>query len=676
MGNEKEEVPFEAVEDEKVEPSITIKDVFKTDGILSEKLDGYEPRESQVRLAVAIDNALEHGRNIAGEGPCGVGKTISYLVPSILKVHKGRTVVATANIGLQEQLIKKDLPFLQEILPVKFKYALMKGRNNYLCKDALESSSNAQFGMDIDNESIQMIVDWSKKTLTGDRSELLVEPVDGVWNKFSVTSEDCVGHVCPFKDECYANMARQALNDADIVVCNYHLLFAHVKTKLETTKDLVLPPFKYLILDEAHKTADIARSFFGWNASEFAVNLLLRKFKDAYKKADKAGAIEPDALTTCKKTDQEVHESILQTWDSGRYFHAESIGAKRIQKKGAITCAGISSALEDMGAWFRKLSNMEITDEPGKEKLKQASKRSRDLSDQFDELGSLSGDESVYFTERSGKRKTVRFCKRQINVAEDLWEFFSGVESVVATSATLAVDGSCKYVRDEMGLKKADEIILDSPFDYKKQALLVVSPNAPNPQQDGHIEKVCKVLEFVIKEADGRTLALFTSNKAMRAARDHLANHNPNGYTIMCQGDAPRSKLVEDFKNETASVLLGTESFWAGVDVPGESLSCLVIDKLPFKSPSDPVWSALCDQAGDSWFFKRAIPQAVIQMKQGIGRLIRNGTDRGIIIILDCRLSTKGYGSTFVESFPPMRKARTLKGTIKSFLNEGYHYDV
>jgi len=664
MGNENEGASKEE------SPAVTIKDVFKTDGILSKQLEGYEPRESQVRLAVAIDKSFTDGDNLAGEGPTGVGKSIAYLVPAILKAQSGRTVVATANIALQEQLVKKDLPFLQDVLPVEFDFALMKGRNNYLCKDSFESNSNAQFGFDRDAEGVSEILRWGKETSTGDKSELQVEPPHQVWSKFSVTSDECVGEVCPHKAECFANKAREELNSADIVVCNYHLLFAHVKVKAETTKDLVLPEFTYLVLDEAHKTADIARSFFGWDISEFAVNLLLKKFKDAYRAADKADMLEDGKLSEYQGIDNKVFGMISSVWSGGVHFHGETQGAKRMKKKGTINCVGLANALFDMSGGFKDFARLDNVDKKVKAKLEKASKRARELSEQLEELQALDGVDSVYFTERTGKKKLVRFCKRKINVANDLWEFFSGVDSVIATSATLAVEGSCRYVRNEMGLRESREIILPSPFDYKKQAVMVLSPRAPDPQVEGHTEKVCKVLEFVIKEAQGRTLCLFTSIKAMRMAKEYLDAHNPNGYTILCQGDSPRMKLVDDFKSDTSSVLLGTESFWAGVDVPGEALSCLVIDKLPFKSPADPVWSAICDQAGDEWFFKHAIPQAVIQMKQGIGRLIRKMTDKGVVIVLDRRLSTKNYGSTFVKSFPPMKRVNTLKGTIKEFLGK------
>ncbi len=599
------------------------------------------------------------------------GKSIAYLAPSIAVSAGGgpKTVIATANIALQEQLAKKDLPFLQEALPVDFKFALVKGKNNYLCLDSMEATKQAKFGFNFHGNQESELLKWAATTETGDKSELSFEPDPQLWSAFSATAEECLGKACPHRENCFADQAKGQMEDADVIVCNYHLLFAHVKVKMETSKDLVLPEFSFLVCDEGHKIADVARSFFGWTLSEYVLNRLAKQFRDLTNAALAADELNPNQEAEFSNLESRVVDINKQIWLEARNFHGESRGPNRVRKTGSFSGNELSGAVGEMGGRFRDLGKLGNATDKVKEKCKQASKRCRDIAKQAMELDTLSDEEGVYFTERSGKKNMLRITKRLVDVSKDLWNsLFQHTASTIITSATLAVNGSCYYVRKEIGMREAQELVVGSPFNHKEQALFVLSPRAPDPQQKDHTERVCKVLEFVIGEANGRTLGLFTSYRALNMAKEYLEKADL-GHTLLYQGQKPRNLLIEEFKRDTNSVLLGTESLWQGVDIPGEALSCLVIDKIPFKSPGDPVWESLCERAGDQWFFRLAVPAATIQLKQGVGRLIRTVNDKGVCIILDRRLITKNYGKTLINSLPNMSRTNTLKGSIRGFLD-------
>ena len=661
----------------------TVLDAFRPEGLLSETLEGYEERPPQRDLALAVEEAFGKGQHLAAEGPTGVGKSLSYLVPAIRKViedreagnEDARCVVVTANIALQEQLVFKDLPFLQEVLPDDFSYELVKGRNNYLCLDKrrefCEERAQLAFGQDVkalsDGDLMgvvagashreQQILDWSKQTTTGDRSELDFEPTDQEWRQFSVTAQDCLGQGCPHREQCFATRQRKALQQTDVIVANYHFLFAAIEMRRQTGKDIVLPPFQYLVLDEAHRAADIARDFFGWNVSGYAVSRVEKALRRAARGHDDQSDWNRLADTLAAELRGFVeHLEVL---------HGDERGALRIRKAGQIRALSLAQVLRETSSALDDIQGSLL----GREKAvtQQHRERAALLADELEELSALSDSNGVYFIERFGKSRAMRACKRMKQVGGFLWDvMFSHTTSTVITSATLAIDGSCSFVRNEIGMRDGREIIVDSPFNHREQGLIVLSPNAPNPKEEGYPEKVADVLRYAVRQAGGRTLGLFTSYRVLRVVAEALrADEEIAGkYTILVQGDAPRMTLAKRFKEDVTSILLGTESFWTGVDVPGEALSCLVVDKIPFPSPGEPVLDALSEDAGRAAFFEISVPRAVLQLRQGVGRLIRRGDDRGVVIILDNRLVTKGYGSTFVNSLPRFRRARTLKGGV------------
>lgn len=676
----------------------TVSEAFEPGGILSKHLDGYELRQPQLDLALAIEQGMIDEQHTAAEGPTGTGKSLAYLIPAIRQVllskdnpegghdDNERVVVATANIALQEQLFFKDLPFLSDTLPSDFRYALVKGRNNYLCLDSLntfrmeKAQGTIAFGQDASDVPLNQvypvltpdertICDWSQRTETGDKSELEIVPTQETWGQFSVTADDCLGSSCPFSDDCFANKARQALRMMDVIVVNYHLLFAAIKVRMETGKDIVLPPFKYLICDEAHKVADIARDFLGWLVSKWAITRLTNKLNKMAKRSKRLG-FDEDEAERFRSMAHDATGHMEGMWDSMNEFYAESKGALRIRQQESIRAAALADTMNEMGEAFDTLSRQGFPERDQAE-LKKFSERSYLMADQLRETMELRDPNGVYYMERYGKNRQLRLVKRMLQVGDLLWDhMFTPTTSTVLTSATMAIEGNCKYIRNETGMKEGREVIVDSPFNFREQACCILSEKAPDPKRADYPERVAKVMAAIIEQANGRTLGLFTSYRVLNHAASYLRSELPQ-FRFLVQGEAPRMKLVQEFKEDIGSVLLGTESFWAGVDVPGEALSCLIIDKIPFPSPGDPVLDALSEAAGNGQgFWKVSVPRAVLQFRQGVGRLIRRKDDRGVIVVLDNRLVTKGYGSIFVKSLPRMTKAKGIKnGEVHHWLN-------
>lgn len=672
-------------------PSWTIDDFFKPDGLLSNVIPDYESREGQVKLSNVIDECISSGTHLAAEGATGVGKSLAYLVPYLKQVLIGRdaedrtskdfdagnrVVVATANIALQEQLFKKDLPLLRDAIPSSFEFALVKGRNNYLCRDHFntfrleKASSIVGFGKDatqvelkdlygIISREERGICEWSQVTDTGDKSELEFQPSNDTWWKFAVTADDCIGDKCPSKDLCFANRARVSLQNTHVIVVNYHMLFAAIKVRMETDKDIVLPPFKYLVCDEGHRVADIARDFFGWTISEGVIKRVLGDYRKV------VNEIGDDDIS------QDAFDKMKSMWEKLSSFYGYSKGALRITKAQSVPCLQLAKELTDIGDYLSdNVKNIE--DVRSQAKCEKCGSKALKVASRLRELSDLSDENGVYYIERFGKSGMLRAQKKLLDISESLWvNMFKHSRSTTVTSATMAIDGDCNYVRNEIGLREGREVVIGTPFDMLNQACIVLSENAPNPKDADYAEVVSSVIGKIIEQAGGRTLCLFTSYRVLRIAAEYLRN-NLSGYKIFVQGDAPRMKLLKQFKEDISSVLLGTESFWTGVDVPGEALSCLIIDKIPFPAPGDPILDALSEKEGRSGFWNVSVPRAVLQFRQGVGRLIRKKTDRGIVVVLDNRLVTKGYGNIFTNSLPRMSLANGISnGQIRAWLNGG-----
>ena len=644
------------VESKRSRPNMNdyIDSVFGQDGVLARRFEGYVPRQPQIDLAEAVDRVIAEGEHLMAEAPTGTGKSIGYAVPATYHAAHGgkRVVIATANIALQEQLVNKDLPLLADILPWEFTFALIKGRNNYLCHDRLyqeEAQGTLQMLDDPkDAGMLETLVTWARRTETGDVSELPFEPPYRLWRRFSTTSEDCKKSDCRFREECCALKARAAAQEADVVVCNYHLLFAHLQVRETTEKDIVLPPFGVAVLDEAHKAADIARDFFGFRVTLGSVRWAARLLK--------------------KIGEARFHENVMK--EAELFFtrliqHRRSPAYRtRLRSPEVVPSSTLALHLQEVrDAYIEAIP--EVADVDLRADLKRAAVRCNVLVHQINEAMAVSDPESVSFIEED-IRGTAVLCCKPIQVAKRLKQsFFDETRTVVLTSATLTTGGSFAHIREEIGVPNPREMVVDTPFDYQRQALLVVPEGLRAPNDPAYPAAVAAAFAEILDLADGRTLGLFTSHRNLNATYEQVIG---NGHRVLKQGDMPRTALVEEFRHDVDSVLLGTESFWAGVDVPGEALSCVVIDRLPFPSPDDPVLDAISER-DRRWFTNYSLPRAVIAFKQGFGRLIRTATDRGVVVVLDPRLVSKPYGRVFTASLPSVLKSRRLEN-VRHFLEE------
>lgn len=636
-----------------------ISQVFDDGGLFASRFPGYEVREGQVALARIVDNAMRSGRHVLGEGPCGTGKSVAYSVPAIWHSHhdKKRVVIATANIALQEQLVRKDLPMLASVLPWSFSFALLKGRNNYLCLDRLaESEARGELrGLFDDGQQAQVddVAAWARTTNAGDVSELPFIPAPLVWSRFAVGSDECKSDGCKFRDACFSERAREVAQEADIVVSNYHLLFAHVAVRRATGQDVVLPQFDLLILDEAHEAADIAREFFGFSVSEHAFARLATAAADFGNKR-LAGDLRREAA--------KLFEQLAG-------FARLPRNGKRLRIPGFASAEGLLCATRTVIA----LANARAEDDsrPNKERAtaRNVARSAGTACERLDEVLELTDNGKVYWIDLDSKGR-AKLRAKPIDVSALLREeLFGRCPSASLMSATLTTANTFDFVRRELGVPKdAIELVADTPFDFESQALLVVPERLPDPREPDFIDSIADVFREVLDLCDGRTLGLFTSYRNLNAVYERVAGGR---HRVLRQGDLPRAELTRLFSQDVSSVLFGTESFWTGIDVAGESLTGLVIDKLPFPSPDDPVIEAICERDPRA-FDNYLVPRAIIALRQGVGRLIRSKTDYGVVVILDKRIAEKGYGRRFLASLPRMLSTRRV-ASIARFLEEAAH---
>lgn len=633
-----------------------LSEVFGDGGLLAARFPGYEMRRGQVALARMVDEAMRCGRHLFGEGPCGTGKGVAYGVPAVhhARHRDKRVVIATANIALQEQLFTKDFPLLRDILPDEFTFSLLKGRGNYLCIDRMRESEargdlTDPYDSDLDRQ-LEEVFSWAAGTHTGDVSELPFVPHFRVWSKFSVSSDECKGDACRFRDECYAEAAKEVARRSDIVITNYHLLFAHLAVRMETAQDLVLPPFDLLVLDEAHEAAEIARDFFGFSLSETGVKRLANRAADLGGK-DLAAQIRREAET---------------------FFHKAAVFARspmyrrRLRTPSFIDASGLVHALSRLSAIALEAEGDETREREDRATARNVGRLATTTIQRVTEAIGQEDAGKVYWIEVDAKGR-ARIKAKPIDVSGLLRSaLFDSTESVTLVSATLAVAGSFEFVKRELGAPDdALEIIAESPFDFERQALLVVPGDIPDPRDDDFVDAGVSIFRKVIDQCNGRTLGLFTSYKNLEAFYGRVRG---NGHRVLRQGEMPRTELARVFKEDVGSVLLGTDSFRTGIDVPGEALTGLIIDRLPFPNPEDPVVDAICERDARA-FHNYLVPKAVIALRQGVGRLIRSRKDIGVVVILDRRIAAKSYGSRFLRSLPPMLTTRRVENVAR-FLKE------
>ena len=668
-----------------------VRQVFSREGPLARALPGYEPRDGQRRMAEAVAGVLDSGGMLLAEAGTGTGKTIAYLVPALLSGR--RVLVSTGTKNLQEQIFFKDLPLLQDALGITVTATLMKGRGNYLClhrfeayRDGVEGNTSAGGRLIESGDRVLLpVIDaWVRTTDTGDRAELRDLPEDvSMWRDLAADSETCLGSECTHYDDCFVTRMRRRAADSDVVIVNHHLLCADASVR-QSAYGEVIPPCSTLVLDEAHQLEDVATQYFGFAVSGYRVDELVRD-------AERALAGQPDS---------DIQRALAHVAGRARLFFAGLTLDPALQATSGAdsrvryTAEGIGEHVDAATALAGALEDLEAALQGGRaprvgggsgggsagdatgaaapaddaEAVATIQRRAGALGTDLRFLIRAADPDFVYFVEMRGRGLLLRASPVDVSriVREAL---FDQMRSTVLTSATLAVDGSFEYVKGRLGVRAADELRVASEFDYATQALLYLPRRIPSPKAPGFAEAAAREVIEIVRRSRGRAFVLFTSYQVLRTVQRLVEMALP--YPILVQGAAPRTELIERFRATPNAVLLATSSFWQGVDVVGEALSCVIIDKLPFTSPAEPVTAArieaIAARGGDA-FAEYQVPLAILALQQGLGRLIRHRTDRGVLAVLDPRLRTMGYGRRFLASLPPAPVTHDLAAVERFFV--------
>lgn len=624
--------------------------VFAPDGPLAAALPGFEARNAQLEMASAVAGVFADGGILLAEAGTGTGKTLAYLVPAILS--RKRVLVSTGTKNLQEQIFFKDLPVLKDSLGVPFTAAYMKGRGNYLCLHRFEAMRDASAVLTHgERETFVMIDEWSRQTETGDRAEMEDLPEDfSLWPDIAATSENCIGAECPRFNDCFVTRMRQRAAESDVVIVNHHLLCADASVRQSAFGE-VIPSCQYAIVDEAHQLEDVATQYFGTAISNYRFDDFVRDVERAISAKqipdeEKADTLREDVENV--RTSARILFGTLQTLR----FEAGAGAESRVRVKAPL----LERASPESAALVRALEALEATVQLTKdvpEDVLALGRRAGELRNDVEFLIRASDPGYVYYLEVRGRGVFLRASP--IDVSDIIREMLlDRMQATVLTSATLAVDGSFDYVRGRLGIRRVVEARLPSEFDFARQAILYLPKRMPDPRSPQFIAAAGREVVEILKRTEGRAFVLFTSYANLRQV--HQLASAELTFPILVQGTAPRSALLREFKATPHSVLFATSSFWQGVDVVGEALSCVIIDKLPFASPGDPITSARIEAInldGGNAFAEYQIPLAILALLQGLGRLIRHRTDRGVLAILDPRLRSMGYGRRFLASLPP-----------------------
>jgi ATP-dependent DNA helicase DinG len=626
---------------------------FGPDGALASHLEGFEARRGQVEMAEAVAAALASRGVLLAEAGTGTGKTLAYLVPAILS--RQRVLVSTGTKNLQEQIYFKDLPVLQAALDVPFTATCMKGRGNYLCLHRFQAFRESPAIRSFDETAhLRIIERWSKDTETGDRAEIEDLPEDlPFWGEIAATTENCVGSECPQYNECFVVRMRQRAAESDVVIVNHHLLCADAAVRQSTFGE-VIPRCSNAIVDEAHQLEDVATQYFGLAVSNYRLDDLIRDVDRA------VGA----KLIGDEGRRSDVANDLRRVRDDARRFFStlqmvrfEIPGGRGAETRMRVKASDLARVGDD-GAYLVTALDALAADialtRDAAEDVVALGRRAGEVRDDQTFLLRANDADYVYFLETRGRGVFLRASP--IDVSSTIRSLLlDRMDATVLTSATLTVDGSFDYVRGRLGVKtRAAELKLDSEFDYERQAILYLPKSLPDPRQPAFIGAAAREIVAILKRTSGRAFVLFTSYANLREVQRLAAAEIE--YPILVQGTAPRSTLLREFKATPNAVLLATSSFWQGVDVVGDALSCVIIDKLPFASPGDPITAARVEAItarGGSPFGDYQIPLAILALKQGLGRLLRHRQDRGVLAILDPRLKTMAYGKRFLASLPP-----------------------
>ncbi len=650
-----------------IESMPSMRAILGPGGVIAQSLPGYETREPQLQMAELVARAIEEREHCLVEAGTGVGKSLAYLLPAIYSGRK--TIASTGDKGLQEQLWRKDLPFLRSVLPIAFTAAILKGRSNYLCLQRWNEEIGEQtfFG---ESYEFAQVREWLAVTESGDIEELPIALSPEFASKVTCTSDQCLGKHCPSLSTCYAEQAHAKANDAQIVIVNHTLLTLDCSIRLSSDGFArVLPDRELVIVDEAHRLEDAATLAFQEEISASGISRLIRD-----KKAQKA-ELDPGLLA-------DVDDSATVLFDTlARMSTSQSYAIDTPSASIKMPAQGLSLKLCDVARELKRNNPFALEGGPQFEAYKKHVERVEAYAALVTDILFPGEGQIVYVEKRQGKHRQLVYLRRcPICVAEQLRTALFDPWPVVATSATLTTNGSFAYFRDRCGCdsKESYELAVGSPFNYPRNMLIYVPPagsllDPSKYYQDGseaYFDRLAEQIESLLLASDGRAFCLFTSNRALNAVYERIAGRLR--WLVLRQGSAPRPELLHQFKEDGQAVLFGLRSFWEGIDVQGDALSMVIIDKMPFGQPDDPIYDARCKEivarTGDkwAWFNELAVPNATLTLKQGVGRLIRTKLDVGVVALLDERLITKRYGWGILNSLPPGRKTHSIEN-VRAF---------
>lgn len=633
--------------------------LFEPDGGLARAVPEFEPRPGQRAMARAVASILEEGGVLLAEAGTGTGKTIAYLAPAILS--RRRVLVSTGTKTLQEQILNKDLPELRAALDVPFTATCMKGRGNYLCLHRFDAFLENRLALAFaDPAGVEALTRWAAETETGDRAELEAFPDDfAPWSEISATTENCIGSDCPRFQDCFITRMRQRAAESDIVIVNHHLLCADASVRQHAYGE-VIPECHLTVIDEAHQLEDVATQYFGVVVSSYRVDDLLHD-------------IERLITTGALATPLTVRPAMSRIRDRAAAFFTQLAplrGRGAAEERQRVTSQGLAAVHQEGAALKEALDELQravaLLKDVGAD-VQAVGRRAGEVRDELAFLLRADDPDFVYYLEVRGRGVFLRAAPIDVSaiVREQLLD---RMQASVLSSATLSVAGSFEYIRRRLGITEADEIRLPSEFNYAEQALLYLPARMPDPRAPAFADAAAREVTEILRRSEGRAFVLFTSYAMLRQVERQLAD--ALDYPLLVQGTAPRSMLLRQFRTLGNAVLLATSSFWQGVDVVGEALSCVVIDKLPFASPGDPITAARIEAItarGESAFTQYQLPLAILTLQQGLGRLIRHRRDRGVLAVLDPRIRTRSYGARFLEAMPPAPVTNRLEDVARFF---------
>ncbi len=649
-----------------------INDIFRKGGRLSSQLSGYEYRRIQLKMAEIVEKALSEKHHLLVEAGTGTGKSLAYLAPSIIWTveNKKRMAISTYTKTLQQQLIHKDLPLLKKTLGIDFRYSLCLGGNNYLClRRYAQATLEGLFTKPTVRKQIKKIATWARNSKAGLKSELTFVPDGTIWSEINREADLCLGDKCSFRESCYYNRARKAWAQTQILIVNHHLYMANL-----CAEEKVLPEFEAVIFDEAHNLEEVATSYLGIEISNNKIKFFLNSL---FNPTIEKGLIRRLKGTAPEKKDQ-IMNAVAEVRVANNIFFDNlltKVGNRSVSSR--LEPDFLENLLEEPLSSLEKLLKEEISNVQGDEKKKELRAfvhRCQGINLDLKTILQQKIAHQVYWVEVIKRKRTIRISLHMtpLNIAEEFREKVLKIkDTAILTSATLSVADSFEFIRNRLGIEEAEELVLGSGFDYKNQVLLYLNSDLPDPSQDYNLfnQALIRRTEKILRCCQGQAFVLFTNFHLIDKAYEYLSKSLVELHFLK-QGDKPRHQLMKDFQKNNQSVLLGTNTFWQGVDVPGEALGTVIITKLPFAVPNDPVTEARLEELskeGKNPFIEYQIPQAIIMLRQGFGRLIRKKDDSGVVAVLDPRIKTRSYGKKFLSSLPQCQQTTQLS-EVKNFL--------